>query len=115
MSDNLSDDLIARGLKSVNALELHLRLGRHAGRPDQEGSAVVLRVVSRVGQRAAGRQQVLQPDAGHTPFYTPDLSRPAFAKEWYESKALRADAGGHRRRTSSTSSPIPSGTAIARR
>src|SRR4029450_2008383 len=25
----------------------------------------------------------------HSPFYTPDLSRPGYAKEWYESKAIR--------------------------
>ena len=65
MSDNLSDELIARGLKSVNALNYIYDAGVHARRPDQEGSAVVLRLVPRVGQRAAGRQQVLQRDAAH--------------------------------------------------
>ena len=88
MSDNLSDDLIARGLKSVNSLNYIYDARVHTRRPDPEGPTVVLRVVSRVGQQAAGREQVLQRHAAHA-FYTPDLSRPAFAKEWYESKAIR--------------------------
>ena len=65
MSDNLSDELIARGLKSVNRLNYIYDAGLHAGWTDQEGPVLVLRLVPRVGQQAAGGQQVLQRHAAH--------------------------------------------------
>ena len=114
MSDNLSDELIARGLTSVNRLNYIYDAGVHAGWPDQEGPAVVLRLVPRVGQRAAGRQQVLQPTQG-TPFYTPDFEPAGIRQGMVRVQGHARDVEGVGEETSSTSSPIPNATAIARR
>ncbi len=54
--------------------ELHLRRGIHAWRSDHEGSPVVLWVVSRVGQQATGRQQVLQRHTAHAVLHTGPVS-----------------------------------------
>ncbi len=89
MSDNLSDELIARGVKSVNRPQLHLRFGFHFGRSDQKRPALVL-----LARFASGVTSGRPPTSFTTRHkalrvYTLDLSRPGFAKEWYESKALR--------------------------
>ena len=54
------------GAEEREPTQLHLRCGLYAGWSDQERPALVLRLVSRVGQQAAGGQQVLQRHAGHT-------------------------------------------------
>src|SRR6185503_8971938 len=88
MSDNLSDELIARGLKSVNALNYIYDAGFTLGGPikkDRLWFFVSFREWGNERQAANKFYNATQ----HTPFYTADPSRPAFAKEWYESKALR--------------------------
>ncbi len=88
MSDNLSDELIARGLKSVNALNYIYDAGFTLGGPikkDRLWFFVSFREWGNERQAANKFYNATQ----HTPFYTPDLTRPAFAKEWYESKAVR--------------------------
>ena len=62
---NLTDELRARGLTTVNEVVRVWDATFTARRPDQAGQGLVLRLVPRVGQRAAGRRQVLEPDAGH--------------------------------------------------
>ena len=92
--------------------QLHLRCGLHAGWSDQEGPALVLRLVSRVGQQAAGGQQVLQRHAAYTVLHSgPFASRVRQGVVRVESHSR--DAGGQPRRTSSTSSPTRSATATA--
>ncbi len=88
MSDNLSDELILRGLKSVNALNYIYDAGFTLGGPIKKDRLWFFGSFREWGneRQAANKFYNL---TQHTPFYTADLSRPAFAKEWYESKAVR--------------------------
>ena len=88
MSDNLSDELIARGLKSVNSLDYIYDSGVTLGGPIKKDRLWFFGSFREWGNKrfAANKFYNL---TQHSPFYTPDLSRPAFAKEWYESKAIR--------------------------
>src|SRR5215467_10167422 len=88
MSDNLSDELIARGLKSVNSLNYIYDSGFTLGGPIKKDRLWFFGSFREWGnqRQAANKFYNL---TQHTPFYTPDFSRPAFAKEWYESKAVR--------------------------
>ena len=88
MSDNLSDELIARGLKSVNRLNYIYDAGFTLGGPIKKDRLWFYGSFREWGneRQAANKFYNATQD---TPFYTPDLSRPAFAKEWYESKAMR--------------------------
>jgi hypothetical protein len=88
MSDNLSDELIARGLKSVNRLDYIYDAGITLGGPIKRDRLWFFGSFREWGnQRQAANKFYNRTQ--HTPFYTADLSRPAFAKEWYESKAIR--------------------------
>jgi hypothetical protein len=88
VADNLSDELIARGLKSVNALNYIYDAGFTLGGPIKKDRLWFFGSFREWGneRQAANKFYNL---TQHTPFYTPDLSRPGYAKEWYESKALR--------------------------
>jgi hypothetical protein len=88
MSDNLSNELIARGLKSVNSLDYIYDAGFTLGGPIRKDRLWFFGSFREWGnqRQAANKFYNL---TQHTPFYTPDFSRPAFAKEWYESKAVR--------------------------
>jgi hypothetical protein len=88
VSDNLSDDLIARGLKSVNALNYIYDAGFTLGGPIKKDRLWFFASFREWGneRQAANKFYNL---TQHTPFYTADLTRPAYAKEWYESKAVR--------------------------
>src|SRR6266853_2181265 len=88
MSDNLSDELIARGLQSVNRLNYIYDSGVTLGGPIKKDRLWFYGSFREWGneRQAANKFYNL---TQHTPFYTADLSRPAFAKEWYESKAVR--------------------------
>jgi hypothetical protein len=88
MSDNLSDDLIARGLKSVNSLNYIYDAGFTLGGPIVKDRLWFYGSFREWGNKRQAANKFYNATQ-HTPFYTPDLSRPAFAKEWYESKALR--------------------------
>ena len=88
MSDNLSDELIARGLKSVNRLNYIYDAGFTLGGPIMKDRLWFYGSFREWGNKRQAANKFYNATQ-HTPFYTPDLSRPAFAKEWYESKAIR--------------------------
>ena len=88
MSDNLSDELIARGLKSVNALNYIYDAGFTLGGPIKKDRLWFFGSFREWGNERQAANKFYNATQ-HTPFYTPDLSRPAYAKEWYESKAMR--------------------------
>jgi len=88
MSDNLSDDLLARGLKSVNSLNYIYDAGFTLGGPILKDRLWFYGSFREWGNKRQAANKFYNATQ-HTPFYTPDLSRPAFAKEWYESKAIR--------------------------
>ena len=83
-SDNFTDELRARGLTDDEQSPAPLRRQRDAGRPDQAGSALVLRrdAVSGNQNQVAG---IYFNKTQGTPFYTPDLDEPAYRKEWLKS------------------------------
>ena len=88
MSDNLSDELIARGLRSVNSLDYIYDAGVALGGPIKRDRVWFFGSFREWGNKRIAANKFYNATQ-HTPFYTPDLSRPAFAKEWYESKAIR--------------------------
>ena len=88
MSDNLSDDLIARGLKSVNALNYIYDAGFSLGGPIKKDRLWFFASFREWGNERQAANKFYN-KTQHTPFYTADLTRPAYAKEWYESKAMR--------------------------
>ena len=88
VSDNLSDELIARGLKSVNALNYIYDAGFSLGGPIKKDRLWFFGSFREWGNERQAANKFYN-KTQHTPFYTADLSRPAFAKEWYESKAIR--------------------------
>jgi hypothetical protein len=88
MSDNLSDELIARGMKSVNRLNYIYDAGFTLGGPIKKDRLWFFGSFREWGNKRQAANKFYNATQ-HTPFYTADLSRPAFAKEWYESKALR--------------------------
>jgi len=88
MSSNLSDDLIARGLKSVNSLNYIYDAGFTLGGPIVKDRLWFYGSFREWGNKRQAANKFYNATQ-HTPFYTPDLTRPAFAKEWYESKAIR--------------------------
>jgi Carboxypeptidase regulatory-like domain len=88
MSDNLSDDLIARGLKSVNRLNYIYDSGVTLGGPIKKDTLWFFGSFREWGNERQAANKFYNKTQG-TPVYTLDLDRPGFAKEWYESKALR--------------------------
>jgi hypothetical protein len=88
MSDNLSDDLVARGLRSVNRLNYIYDAGVTLGGPIKRDRLWFYGSFREWGNERQAANKFYNATQG-TPFYTPDLTRPAFAKEWYESKAVR--------------------------
>jgi Carboxypeptidase regulatory-like domain len=88
MSDNLSDELIARGLKSVNRLNYIYDSGFTLGGPIKKDQLWFFGSFREWGNERQAANKFYNKTQG-TPFYTQDLSRPGFAHEWYESKALR--------------------------
>jgi hypothetical protein len=88
MSDNLSDDLVARGLKSVNRLNYIYDSGVTLGGPIKKDLLWFYGSFREWGNERQAANKFYNSTQG-TPVYTLDLSRPGFAKEWYESKALR--------------------------
>jgi hypothetical protein len=91
MSDNLSDDLVARGLKSVNRLNYIYDSGFALGGPIKKDVLWFYGSLRGWGNERQAANKFYNKNQG-TPLwyqYSADLSRPGFAKEWYESKALR--------------------------
>jgi hypothetical protein len=91
MSDNLSDDLVARGLKSVNRLNYIYDSGVTLGGPIKKDLLWFFGSFREWGneRQAANKFYNLYQGTAQWYQYAPDLSRPGYAKEWYESKALR--------------------------
>jgi len=91
MTDNLSDDLVARGLKSVNRLNYIYDSGVNLGGPIKKDLLWFFGSFREWGneRQAANKFYNLNQGTAQWYQYTPDFSRPGFAKEWYESKALR--------------------------
>src|SRR3984893_12229343 len=87
-SDNLSDELIARGLKDVNALNYIYDSGFNLGGPIKKDQLWFFGSFREWGNERQAANKFYNATQG-TPVYTLDLSRPGYAKEWYESKALR--------------------------
>jgi hypothetical protein len=88
MSDNLSDELIARGLKSVNRLNYIYDAGVTLGGPIKKDALWFFGSFREWGNERQAANKFYNLTQG-TPVYTLDFSRPGYAKEWYESKALR--------------------------
>jgi hypothetical protein len=88
MTDNLSDDLVARGLKSVNRLNYIYDSGFTLGGPIKRDRLWFYTSFREWGNERQAANKFYNATQG-TPFYNADLGRPAFAKEWYESKAMR--------------------------
>ena len=92
-SDNLTDELRARGVTTTTKV-LHLYDTNVAGgRSDQAGPAVVLRGAGRWAPGASNPGVFFNKTQG-TPFYTPDLTRPAYRQEWLKSAGGRLDLAG---------------------
>src|SRR5262249_32481303 len=91
MSDNLSDDLKGRGLKSVNRLNYIYDSGVTLGGPIKKDVLWFFGSFREWGneRQAANKFYNLYQGTAQWYQYAPDLSRPGYAKEWYESKALR--------------------------
>jgi hypothetical protein len=87
-SDNLSDDLKARGLTTVTALDYLYDAGFTLGGPIKRDRLWFFGSFREWGNQRKAANKYYNATQ-HTPFYTPDVSRQGFAKEWYESKAVR--------------------------
>jgi Carboxypeptidase regulatory-like domain len=88
ISDNLSDELVARGLKSVNRLTYIYDSGFTLGGPIKKDQLWFFWSFREWGNERQAANKFYNKTQG-TPFYTEDLTRPGFAHEWFESKALR--------------------------
>ena len=87
-ADNLTNELIDRGLTTVNRPLKVYDATAHARRPDQEGQAVVLRVGARMGQQLRDRRLLLEQDAGHAVLHAgPDAARRPHAVVRVEGRA----------------------------
>jgi hypothetical protein len=87
-SSNLSDELRARGLTSVTALNYLYDVGFTLGGPIKRDRLWFFGSFREWGNERQAANKYYNKTQG-TMFYTPDFSRPGFAKEWYESKAVR--------------------------
>ena len=79
MSDNLSDELIARGLKSVNSLDYIYDSGVTLGGPIKRDRLWFFGSFREWGNQRQAANKFYN-KTQHTPFYTPDLSRPRSRK-----------------------------------
>ena len=114
MSDNLSDELIARGLKSVNSLNYIYDAGFTLGGPIKKDRLWFYGSFREWGNKRQAANKFYNATQ-HTPVYTPDLTRPAFAEGVVRVESHSPDVAGRRRNTRSIASPIRSATATARR
>lgn len=87
-SDNLTTDLIARGLQSVPEVDRMYDAGFTLGGPIKQDKVWFYAAIRRWGTRNQAANLFWNATQG-TPFYTPDLNRPAFRDEKYSSHALR--------------------------
>ena len=87
-SDNLSDDLIARGLVSVTSVNYVYDFGTNLGGPIFRDRMWFYGAFREWGNDRGAAGKFYNKTQG-TFFYTPDYDKPAFTHEWMESKALR--------------------------
>ncbi len=87
-SDNLTDALRARGLATVTSVKYIFDSGFTLGGPIKKDRLWFFHSFREWGneRQAAGK---FFNATQSTMFYTPDLGRPAYVHEWYESKATR--------------------------
>jgi hypothetical protein len=87
-SNNLSQELQDRGLRSTTKLNYIYDAGVTLGGPIRRDLLWFFGSFREWGNERQAANKFYNLTQG-TPFYTPDFDRPGFAKEWYESKALR--------------------------
>ena len=87
-SDNLTDELRARGLTTVTTVNYIFDSGFSLGGPIKKDRLWFFHSFREWGneRQAAGK---FFNKTQSTLFYTPDLDKPAYVHEWYESKATR--------------------------
>ena len=81
MSNNLSDELKARGLQSVNLLNYIYDAGFTLGGPIKRDRLWFFGSFREWGNKRQAANKFYNATQ-HTPVYTPDPSRPGYAKEW---------------------------------
>ena len=87
-SDNLSDELRARGLTTVTTVNYIYDSGFTLGGPIMKDRLWFFHSFREWGNERQAAGKFFNKTQG-TMFYTPDESRPAYVHEWYESKATR--------------------------
>ena len=87
-SDNLTDGLRARGLTTVDHIAKMYDLGVTLGGPIKQDRLWFFSALRRWGNRNQ-ITGVFWNAAQNTPFYTPDVARPAHRYEWFRSYATR--------------------------
>ena len=87
-SNNLTDDLRARGLLSVTSVNYVFDTGASLGGPIMRDRMWFYGSYRQWGNERGAAGKFYNATQGTT-FYTPDLSRPAFGHEQMESKAIR--------------------------
>ena len=85
---NLSDDLLARGVSTTNKVLNLYDVNPTAGGPLRRDRLWFFAATRFSGSKNQVPGVYFNKTQG-TPFYTPDLDRPAFRKEWLKSQALR--------------------------
>jgi len=87
-SSNLTDEIKARGINDVPKLNRMYDAGFTVGGPIRQDKVWFFGAIRRWGTRNQAAGLYWNKTQG-TPFYTPDLSRPAFRDDRYESHAAR--------------------------
>lgn len=87
-SDNLTDSLRARGLTTVTTVNYIFDSGFTLGGPIKKDTLWFFHSFREWGNERQAAGKFFNMTQG-TMFYTPDVDRPAYVHEWYESKATR--------------------------
>ena len=87
-SDNLTDELLARGLTTVTHVRYVFDSGATLGGPIKKDKLWFYFSYRQWGNERQAAGKFFNATQG-TPFYTADTGRPAYVHEWYESKGTR--------------------------